>query len=265
MPVCPHCHRSYPEGEIFCSSCRGSTLTQEDERLCPDCGAELPPQQVNCSFCPPPLTMTTPEKFSPLLRENPSHPKPLIHLWMHGFVVAMVLVIIISLSFFFFKGFDSAPDLKEARTSPAPAPGQSVKGPPASAAEKPKAPPASAAPEASPLLKTQLEEVMAVLREANLKKDISRFMSLYAPTFPQLDQKRQETLKIWEAYDYLSLTYKIDDLKPLGPDRVSARITWQGKIKEKRTTNLREADLVYQATFKKTSDKWLIQALEKAG
>lgn len=184
---------------------------------------------------------------------------------MHGFVVAIVLAIIISLSFFFFIGSDSAPDLKEARTGPAPAPGQSVKGPPASAAEKPKAPLSLTAPEAVPVLKPQLEEVLAGLREANLKKDITRFMSLYAPTFPKLDQKRQETLKIWEAYDYLSLTYKIDDIKPIGADSVTARITWQGKIKARGTNNLKEADLAYRVTFTRESDKWLIQALEKAG
>ena len=68
--------------------------------------------------------------------------------------------------------------------------------------------PRRSAPPAETNLKEQLlKKSSAVLREAQLHKDIVQFMSVYSLTYPGLDDKRAGTLKSWENYEFTNLVF----------------------------------------------------------
>jgi ketosteroid isomerase-like protein len=116
------------------------------------------------------------------------------------------------------------------------------------------------APAAS--LKGQLEEVLAGIREANLKQDLTQLLNFYAPDFLHLKEKAQSISKSWQAYDYLDMEFRVEEVKSLEPDRASARITWNIKTRNRKTGSLKNVTKAYRVWFTKDSDQWRVDALE---
>ncbi len=65
-------------------------------------------------------------------------------------------------------------------------------------------------------LKEELEETLFNMRKGQEEKDINLFMSCFSPSFPDLDKKRQETLKRWVVFDFSQLVFNIDDVQEEG-------------------------------------------------
>jgi ketosteroid isomerase-like protein len=162
------------------------------------------------------------------------------------------------LIWFFLKGEPPTADSeKRAETSPPQA--QPSPSPPA-------VPPAAAmAPEKSlPALQQQLEQVLAGIREANQKKDLSQLLSHYSPNFPQLTQRAQSISKTWKAYNYPKMDFDIKGVRLLAPDTATAQVTWNVEAQNISTTKFQTISKSYLIKFVKESNQWRIVSLDKA-
>jgi hypothetical protein len=115
------------------------------------------------------------------------------------------------------------------------------------------------------VLKDQLAEPLNQLREAQLKKDISRYTQAFAPDFPDFDKRRQKTLAVWEAYDYSGLDFELAEIKLLDADHAQAAVTWKLHIQQKVTQTAKSETQSYKVWFAKDAGKWRISNLELVG
>jgi hypothetical protein len=187
---------------------------------------------------------------------SPSPAPPPSPRWLPGLLVGTGIIIIILLILLFTQG----------TTPPVPTPAPKAEAPaaPALATPAPAAPATEkAAPTSEQELKEQLQGTLSLLREAQLNKDSAKFMSVYSPTFPELDQKRAKTLKAWEVYDFTSLVYTIDKIQPIDPDNAIAWVTWYIDTKNLSSQELTSVSQTYQVRFAKEEGKWRIRGLEE--
>lgn len=267
MPQCPHCQAPYESGQRYCSTC-GSFLMHPDQgdTFCPQCGVRVSPRQEFCHECDAPLKGgeaalpalgTAPESEAPLTKPPEPSPAPApptgMPSWLIGLLVGSGIVIIILLILLFTRGTS---------TPPAPAPASKAEAP-ASAPPSP-APATEPAPPAAANLKEQLQGALSTLREAQLHKDIVQFMSVYSLTFPNLDDKRANTLNSWENYDYTNLVFTIDKIQPIDANNALAWVTWYIDTRNRRTQDLSSTTQTFQVRFAKEMEKWRIRALEES-
>jgi hypothetical protein len=177
-------------------------------------------------------------------------------LWIHGFLVGLALVILGLAGWYFFNGsFFPA-------TSGENEPGQAaqIKADQAPAA----APLPSAARPENPaaVLKSQLEKVLAGLREANQKKDLSLLLSYYSPNFPQLTQRAQAISKTWKIYDYSQIEFEIKEIDVKNADTAVARVSWKATARNIDTKSAKNISKIYRVTFVREAGHWHIRALE---
>jgi len=149
-------------------------------------------------------------------------------------------------------------------TPPAPAPAPKVEAPAPAPPAAPPVPsqPATPAPLAETNLKEPLQKALSSLREAQLRKDIVQFMSIYSLTYPELDNKRASTLKSWESYDFTNLVFTIDKIQEIDPDNAIARVTWYIDTRNRRTQDLSSSSQTFQVRFAKEQGNWRIRSLE---
>ena len=159
-------------------------------------------------------------------------------LWIHGFLAGVGVLFVIFLICYFIWGWPFATPEGPEETKPTPT--QALVAPvtpPAPALETP--PPAGAVgPPAT--LEAELSGVLAKLEEANQKRDLQQLLSLYSPSFPDLPQKAQEISRSWASYDYLSLNFKLTEIKTPTPDSASALVTWKIKTRQRQTQKIKD-------------------------
>jgi hypothetical protein len=152
-------------------------------------------------------------------------------------------------------------------TPPAPTPAPKVEAPAPAAPPAPSQPatpaPPAPAPPAEADLKEQLQKELSVLREAQLRKDIVQFMSIYSLTYPELDNKRASTLRSWKSYDFTNLVFTIDKIQEIDPENAIAWVTWYMDTKHRRTQDLSSSSQTFQVRFAKEMGKWRIRSLEE--
>jgi hypothetical protein len=119
------------------------------------------------------------------------------------------------------------------------------------------------APEPELSLKEQLEELLLNLRRAQQNKEIAPYLACYSPAFPDLDKKRQDTVKKWEAYDYPRMAFNLENIIPLGSESATARVTWDLETRNQRTGEIKIATLTYVVGFALEQRQWRIKSLEK--
>ena len=117
------------------------------------------------------------------------------------------------------------------------------------------------APAAS--LQDQLEAVLATLRNAQLQKNIDRFMSVYSQTFPTYDLKRQDTLTYWQSYDFTNLVFTVDKVQATDPDHAPASVIWYVDVRNRENREVSSATQKYQVQFVKEKGNWRIIALQQ--
>ena len=107
-----------------------------------------------------------------------------------------------------------------------------------------------------------MAQVLAGIREANQKKDLSQFLSHYSPNFPQLQQRVQQISKAWKIYDYPKMDFKITEIKLLANKMAQARVTWN--VETQNITTLKNKIIVktYVIKFSKESSQWRIISLQ---
>ncbi len=185
-------------------------------------------------------------------------------LWIHGFLAGVGVLCVILLSCYFIWGWPFATPEAPEKTNPTPT--QALVAPvtpPAPALETP--PPAGVAVGPPATLEAELSSVLAKLEEANQKRDLQQLLSLYSPSFPDLPQKAQEISRSWASYDYLSLNFKLAEIKTQAPDRASALVTWKIKTRQRQTHKIKDITRVYLVSFTYESGQWRINSLEKVG
>lgn len=128
--------------------------------------------------------------------------------------------------------------------------------------KRPPAPPAEApVPEAG--LQEQLATLLNNLRQAQVDKDINRFMSCYATTFPGRDRKAEDTQKAWQDFDFTAMFFSLEDLQADGPDRARARVVWDLQLRDRRTDEFLTATQTFRVEFVKEQGAWRIRSLEE--
>jgi hypothetical protein len=271
MPQCPHCQVPYEVGQRYCSTCGSFLLHPEQgDTFCPQCGVRVSPRQEFCHECDAPLKgahvapealAPAPEAVAPAPEAAPAKVPPTgLPSWLIGLLVGSGILILILLILLFTRGTSAPP-------APTPAPKVEAPAPAPPAATPAPSQPATPAPEPAPPaevnLKEQLQKEFSILRDAQLRKDIVQFMSVYSLTYPGLDDKRSNTLKSWERYDFSNLVFTVDKIQPIDPDNAIAWVTWYIDTRNRRTQELSSSSQTYQVRFAKELGKWRIRSLEE--
>ncbi len=260
MPQCPHCQTPYDQNQRYCSVC-GSFLLhpEEGDTFCPQCGVRVSPKQEFCHECDAPLQAGAPKPTKEVPGEvPPAGPTPegppaapqKLPPWVIGSLAVAGLVIIFLLILLF------------SRPAPPPAP---PGAPPQTEAVAPPSPglPAAEAPAPSEELQGELQKVLGVLREAQLSKNIDQFMSVYASSFPNADQKRKDIQASWNNYDYTNLVFTVDKVQSIDANNALAWVTWYMDVKNRATQELSSASQAYQVRFVKEKGNWRISELKE--
>ena len=195
--------------------------------------------------------MTEPQKSS--------HSQPRWkNIWIHGFLLGVGVVLIGSLVWFFIRETPSSPPSSTGEKA-AEAQVQPRQGAPAGPPVAPEVP-----AESTPTLKSQLEQVLSGIREANQTKDLSQLLNHYSPNFPQLPQRAQRISKTWKIYDYPKIEFKIAEVRLLADKTAEARVTWNVEARNISTLKNENISKTYLTRFARESGQWRIKALDKA-
>ena len=179
-------------------------------------------------------------------------------LWIHGFVAGLaVVLVILSLWYFIWDWPLSAAPEGQEEAKP------TLSQTPATPARPPAPSAATAQPPAT--LKAEFEAVLAKLAEANRNKDLPQLLSLYDPTFPDLQQKAEEISRTWKIYDYRSLRFRIEEIRSRSPGNASAKVIWEAETRNRSTHEIKELTKTYLVWFTNDSGQWRIRSLDKAG
>lgn len=195
--------------------------------------------------------MTEPQKSS--------HSQPRWkNIWIHGFLLGVGVVLIGSLVWFFIRETPSSPPSSTGEKA-AEAQVQPRQGAPAGPPVAPEVP-----AESTPTLKSQLEQVLLGIREANQTKDLSQLLNHYSPNFPQLPQRAQRISKTWKIYDYPKIEFEIAEVRLLADKTAEARVTWNVEARNISTLKNENISKTYLTRFARESGQWRIKALDKA-
>ena len=272
MPQCPHCQTPYESGQRYCTMCGSFLLHPEQgDTFCPQCGVRVSPRQEFCHECDAPLKgakaavdVLGPEAEPEVLPPESAAPRPGstrgMPTWLVGLLVGSGIVIIILLVLLFSRGTSPPPAPTPTPKAEAPAPAPQA---PAPAVTPAPGPPAAPAPAAPADLKEELQSALSTLREAQLHKDIVQFMSVYSLTFPDLTEKRANTLKNWEQFDFTNLVFTVDKIQSLDPNNAIAWVTWYIDTRNRQSQELTSSSQTFQVRFVKELGKWRIRSLEE--
>ncbi|HLD47888.1 MAG TPA: zinc ribbon domain-containing protein [Desulfobaccales bacterium] len=271
MPQCPHCQAPFEAGQRYCSTCGSFLLHPEQgDTFCPQCGVRVSPRQEFCHECDAPLKegaaapealgtaagAAAPVPEAPAAKISPGG----MPSWLMGVLVAAGILVIILLILLFTRGASTPP-------APAPAPKAEAPAPAPPAATATTAAPATPAPEPAPSaeakLQEELQKELSILREAQLRKDIVRFMSVYSLTYPDVEEKRASTLKAWERFDFTNLVFTVDKIQSIDPENAIGEVTWYMDTKNRQTQGLASGSQAFQVRFAKELGKWRIRSLEE--
>jgi hypothetical protein len=267
MPQCPHCQTAYTQGQRYCSTCGSFLLHPEDgDTFCPQCGVRVSPRQEFCHECDAPLKGKALEAVPASATEEPrpttpAPPPPLavaakgLPRWVLGLIGVLGIIVVVLLIVIFSRtGPEPTPPAPAPRVE-APAPAPPVPTP----APAPSPPPAASAAD----LKEELQLVLSTLREAQLKKNITEFMSVYSTRFSSYDQKRKEALESWQNYDYANLVFTMDKVQVIDPNNALAWVTWYLDVRSHSTQELSSAAQTFQVRFIKEMGHWRIIELKE--
>lgn len=185
------------------------------------------------------------------------------HIWIHGFVIGVGLVLIGVLAWFFFAKPSWTPATHKTETAPP------VQAPPVKtltgenqSAVPPVASPAPADPTVH--LKSQLAQVLAGIKAANQKKDLSQLISHYSPNFPELQHRTHQISENWKIYDYPKMDFAITEIRLLADQTAVARVTWEVKARHTGSLKSKNISKPYLISFARESGQWRIKAIDKA-
>jgi hypothetical protein len=206
---------------------------------------------------PPPQKVVTPEA--------PPKCKCTWVTWVSVAVGAVIAAAVILLTYFFLQGtFEPSvtvqgPPPPAVSPTPAPAP-RPAPLPEPSVQPEPPSPPAAPVPVE---LQAQMQKILSALRDAQMRKDISLYMSNFSLTSPDLEARRARTQRIWQNYDYLSLNFTLADIKSLNAENASARVIWNIKARFRANMSEETSNPSFRVWFAKENGQWRIRRVEE--
>ncbi len=130
------------------------------------------------------------------------------------------------------------------------------------------APPTSSAPEQKANTIDEAKEIEKIrflfenIRQANLHKDINLFLSCFSKDFKGIEEKRSDTIKMWENYDYLSLSYELKD-QTISTDTAQIKLEWSVRTSKKLNGQRQNGKSLIDVTLKKEEDHWKIIGIKQ--
>jgi len=106
-----------------------------------------------------------------------------------------------------------------------------------------------------------IKKLFENIREANLKKNVDLFMSCYSVTFKDREGKKRETLKNWENFTYINLSYTLREHSISG-DTAGVIIEWVIRFSPKAGGKPQESKTVLDVTLNKEPDGWKIKNIK---
>jgi len=104
-------------------------------------------------------------------------------------------------------------------------------------------------------------QIFQQVREAQLNKDINLLVAAYSPSFPDLEEKKARILKTWEHYDYLDLTFTVENLSQQTGDAMMAKVVWGLTLEDRQSQEKLDLIKKYTVYLVNESGKWLIKNL----
>jgi hypothetical protein len=95
------------------------------------------------------------------------------------------------------------------------------------------------------------------IRQANLQKNIDLFMSCFSSDFNGTEAKRLNTLKMWENYNYLDLSYNLKK-QAISGDTADIRLEWLVRTSQKMSGRQKNGRTVLDVTLKREDGQWKI-------
>jgi hypothetical protein len=107
----------------------------------------------------------------------------------------------------------------------------------------------------------EVMDILEMIRSAQLKNDINLFLNAYSPSFPDINKKKENILKIWQQYRYLDMHYYIDDIKRINANTIIAKVTWEMTFMDVHTNKKSILLKNYTVFLSDVSGKLLIKEL----
>ncbi len=88
------------------------------------------------------------------------------------------------------------------------------------------------------------------------------FLQAYSPTFPQLEQKRDLTLRSWRVYDFLDMRFQVTGVRQENEHTLVGLVNWTFKTLDRKNNTITTTSKAYDVKFANESGRWLIQDIE---
>jgi hypothetical protein len=245
MTYCSHCDLVHGEEHRFCQVC-GQLLKRSHPgvRPCARCGAHTLPGQKFCVDCGLPLRVMPagreeeavprsplfyprgPETRSPQRRRRPFMA-----------ILGIILLLIVGLTFYWAS--------KKVVTYIASSwSGKTQELPVTTTKDN---------------LKPDVERLAERIRSAHLNKDINKWLSCYASSYPKLGQLENSILELWKNHDVKEVSYRISNVQRQGDRQATAVIVWSFQIYDQRSHDYQLLRQAYRVTLEKTNGDWKIK------
>jgi hypothetical protein len=291
MPQCPTCKAQYEIGQRYCKNCESYLLNPEEgDYFCPQCGIRVAPRQEVCHKCsaalgkaaaapsaPSEPAPQTPEPHHFLAGQVP--PPRRLPLWAPVALIAAGIIILILIAVIFTQQRPQPPSVAEIPSPPAagtPPPPATVTPPPQAAAPStpaaatpapevevsPAPAKATPAPSQEETVQEGVRETLNNLRKAQLEENIILFMSCYSYLYPNLEKKRKQAQDYWKKFHFMALEFSLDEIKPVGPESLLARVTWTMQVQDRRNQEFDSSSQTFDVAMSKELGAWRIRSLK---
>ncbi len=107
----------------------------------------------------------------------------------------------------------------------------------------------------------EIQGILDQLRKAQLAKDVNLFFDAYAPTFPNLAEKKEGILRTWQKYNYLDLNFNLANIQKKDAHTIVAEVACDTTLEDVLSKKTRNMESNFNIYFSNASGKWLIQGL----
>ena len=107
-------------------------------------------------------------------------------------------------------------------------------------------------------------DLLEDIRKANLNKDLLLWESRYAKQYLSAGKKKDEAAEKWKKFDYLSLHYKVENIRML-PEKITAIISWEMELRSRESGKVTQTAQKLLSEFIVEDHKLKIASVRKAG
>lgn len=116
-------------------------------------------------------------------------------------------------------------------------------------------------PSSHALPEEEMIKVFETIKRANLSEDINLFMSCYSSAYPSYEEKKNQTIKNWQDYDFTDLTFTVRDLI-VNQNAAEVTVDWQITARSANTGETQTFNTTNNVVLQKESGQWKITSLK---